>query len=382
MSIVLIDLSELIKHPLRTGIQRVERELLRRWPGPRPLIPVVFDKGSGGLATLPDGALAILAGGGGEPEASGEDGIAAERVRFASLVAEARPAAPMLDGDTLFNPELFQDADRAAFYRALPEGATGRVKWLVYDFLPYLRPQFFARGTGRHIMHYIRALRTVPDVAFISEETRADYQRAIMRSRERDGPVFPLGGDGLGLPRQRFDSMRRDFVVLGTIEPRKNVAAIIDSFEALWAEGVTIRLVVLGRMMAACAREQALIEKLAGSPNFTFIEQADEQTVRQALSRARALVCASEAEGFGLPPYEALSVGIPVIVPEGMPSIRLLAPDGQIRLPRTDAPTIAAAVRRLCDDATASRLWEAAARLHVPTWNDFASAVAAWLHEP
>jgi hypothetical protein len=37
------------------------------------------------------------------------------------------------------------------------------------------------------------------------------------------------------------------------------------------------------------------------------------------------------------------------------------------------------AVRRLLDDGEAARLWAEAAALHVPTWRDFAEAVAGWV---
>ena len=103
--------------------------------------------------------------------------------------------------------------------------------------------------------------------------------------------------------------------------------------------------------------------------------------MREALSRARALVSASLAEGFGLPPLEALAAGIPVIVPEDMPSVRLLVPLGQIRLGRVDAGTIAEAVRAMLDDEVAARLWAEAAGLAVPGWEDFARALAAWVQE-
>jgi glycosyltransferase involved in cell wall biosynthesis len=345
MSEVLIDLSELAAEPARTGIQRVEREILRRWPGPASLEPVVFDAGAGGF------------------------------VRFAE-----RTAKVAVGGKIVFNPELFYDPRRVEFYRALcRDGA--KVSWLLYDFLPWLAPGFFHAGAARVGMDFLRALRDVRRVAFISEETRADYRAAVMRDRARDGPVFALGGDGLGLARQAFDPARRSFVSLGTIEPRRNVGAILEGFRTLWAEGVEAKLVLIGKLIGTGGRERAMLASLAGAPQLSFIEEADEETVREALSRARALVSASRAEGFGLPPFEALSAGIPVIAPEDMPSVRLLAPLGQIRLGRVDAGAIAEAVRALLDDEVAARLWAEAARLAVPGWEDFARALADWVQE-
>ncbi|MGH7102686.1 MAG: glycosyltransferase, partial [Acetobacteraceae bacterium] len=197
----------------------------------------------------------------------------------------------------------------------------------------------------------------------------------------REGPVFALGADGLGLAKQRFDPARRDFVVLGSIEPRKNLPALLEAFQGLWREGMDVRLVLLGRIIGAPEREQAMLASLAAEPRLTFIQEPDETVVRSALSRARALLAASIAEGFGLPPFEALAAGIPVIAPADMPSIRLLPPGGQVRLKGTSAAEIADAVRLLRDDVTAQRLFAEAAGLRVPTWADFSAALAAWLHE-
>ncbi len=376
MTEVLIDLSELLAHPLRTGIQRVERELIRNWPGPAALIPCAFAPGSAALMRLPETALAGLLVASHE---SGADALDAERASLAAATAAASPIGGEIAGKTLFNPELFYDKARADFYCRLCRGGARRVSWLVYDFLPWLAPHFFHGRPGFHGMDFLRALREAPRVAFISEETRADYRRAVRRDATRDGPVFALGGDGLGLPRQEFDPARRSFVAIGTIEPRKNVAAILEAFQTLWEEGIAAPLVLLGRMIETSARERRLLSLLAEAPLFTFIEQADEATLRAALSHARALVAASLAEGFGLPPFEALACGIPVIVPQDMPSIRLLPPPGQVRLAAADAPSIAAAVRMLCDDAIAARFWEEAGRLTIPTWKDFARGLADWV---
>lgn len=367
MNEILIDLSELIVHPLLTGIQRVERELLRHWPGPAPLVPCCFDAARETLVRLPDTTIARLLDGG-APIRAGTDGS-----------GEA-PGSGLADR-AIFNPELFFDPARADFYRRLCRAGAPGVSWLVYDFLPWLAPQFFGRRGVCERMDYIMALREVPRVGFISRETRTDYQRAIMRDGSREGPVFALGADGLGLAKQRFDPARRDFVVLGSIEPRKNLPAILEAFQDLWREGIDVRLVLLGRIIGAAEREQAMLASLAAEPRLTFIQEPDERVVRSALSRARALLAASIAEGFGLPPFEALAAGIPVIAPASMPSIRLLPPGGQVRLKGTSAAEIADAVRLLRDDETAASLFAEAAGLRVPTWADFSAALAAWLHD-
>ncbi len=250
--------------------------------------------------------------------------------------------------------------------------------WIVYDFLPWLAPHWFHAGAANAMMPYLHALRAVPRRAYISAATRRDCAERILR-RPCDGPVIPLGADGLGLAPQRFHPGRRDVVMLGSIEPRKNAAAAIRAFQSLWAEGADVRLVMVGLLEPESLVEQALLRSLAGEHRLVLWGALPDEGVREALARARVLLFPSEGEGYGLPPMEALRAGVPVIVSAGLPALDGLPGAGQIRLPTADAPSIAAAVRSVLDDAFARRLWDEASTLRLPTWRDFAAAVADWM---
>jgi glycosyltransferase involved in cell wall biosynthesis len=365
---VYIDITELLRNPIRTGIQRVERELIRHWPGPSRLCPVIAD--STGFQLLSEHALPALLGGAAIPEQQSD-----------SLPSLFLPLQPDLTTLRLVNPELFFDPQRAALYSNLiRQGARG-IGWLLYDFLPWLTPQDFAPGSARLGMHYLRALRDIPQIAHISEQTRNDYERRIMRGRGRSGPVIPLGGDGLAIPRQEFTPARRRYVALGTIEPRKNVAAILEAFAQLWREGNNAELVVVGMMREGTEREADWLGRLSDEPKFRYLGHADDAELRDVLQGARALVFASRSEGFGLPPLEALHAGIPVIASAGIPSLMMLPPSGQLRLRDVSAIAIADAVRELENDQVAAALWREAASLSIRTWRDAARDFAAWAQD-
>ncbi len=359
-----LDVSELVRHPIGTGIQRVERELIRHWPDSSALLPIIA--GRSGFQMLPREALATCVAG-------------ASLSRWRRLAAMVRPLRVNPTHLRLLNPELFLDAMRARCYTDLIGAGAGAVGWLLYDFFPWLRPQHFGSGASHGGMSYLQALRVVPHVAHISEQTRRDYEQRIMRGRGRPGPVIALGADGIGLPRQHFSPRRNRYVALGTLEPRKNVAAVLEAFAQLWAEGCTAELVVTGMLREGTRREAMWLNRLRAEPRLRYLGHADDATLREELAGARAMVFASEAEGFGLPPVEALNAGIPVIVSSRIPSIAMLPPGGQIRLERADAAGLAAAVRSLQDDATAARLWCEAAALPTRSWRDFAAEVAGWV---
>jgi glycosyltransferase involved in cell wall biosynthesis len=254
------------------------------------------------------------------------------------------------------------------------------VVWYIYDFLPYLRPELFSAGVTRHCMHYLRALRGIGGrLAFLSQATRSDYVARIAHGRPAsdDLPVIDPGADGLGLERQVFTPARRDFIAIGTVEPRKNPGALLRAFEQLWNDGVPAHLVVAGRISPDATEAHAFFARYAGTPHLTVLAEPSDETLRRRLRAARAVVMPSEAEGFGLPPYEALHAGIPAIASASLPSAALMTA-GALLLDRMDAAAIAGAVRRLIDDAEATRLWSAASTVALPRWADFGRRLGDW----
>jgi glycosyltransferase involved in cell wall biosynthesis len=368
---VLFDITELLHNPLRTGIQRVEREVIRHWPGPARLVPCRFDPSRRRFVTVPEAVFDILSSEVAQPGS-------AEASLLRPFLTDGRELS--LDALTacLFNAEVFYEPQRAAAYRTICREFDANVSWLAYDFLPFLKPEFFLGGTALGCMSYIWALRHVPRVGFISKATRIEYTTRIMRDPARTGPHFALGGDGLQMEKQAFQPEKAGFAYLGTIEPRKNVLTLLQAFELLWANGVDVELTLIGRMESTAKREALAMSRLAGERRFKYLGHVDDAAVRDVLRRVRATIFISAAEGFGIPPFESLSIGVPVIVSSNLPSIDLLPPGGVIVLEETTPQTVADCVKQLLDDGFARRLWNEASGLEIPTWHDLAVDIAAW----
>jgi glycosyltransferase involved in cell wall biosynthesis len=140
--------------------------------------------------------------------------------------------------------------------------------------------------------------------------------------------VAPLGhelAECEKLPPQ--DMVRPYFVVLGTIEPRKNHLLLL----TLWRELVkrhgeaTPRLVVVGRRGWECEQVVDLLERCeAIHPYLVEKNDASDEEVVSLLASACALLMPSYAEGFGMPVQEALAIGTPVISTP-LPAIREFA---------------------------------------------------------
>lgn len=119
------------------------------------------------------------------------------------------------------------------------------------------------------------------------------------------------------------------FVVLGTIEPRKNHLLVLN----LWREMVrrlgrsTPRLVVIGQRGWECEQVVDMLERCAALRGFVIeITGCDDAALATWLRHAQALLFPSFAEGYGIPLVEALSLGTPVIASD-LPVFRELAGD-------------------------------------------------------
>ena len=117
------------------------------------------------------------------------------------------------------------------------------------------------------------------------------------------------------------------YLTVGTLEPRKNHARILDVFDLLWARGVDTRLLIFGRLgwrSDKLARRICAHREL-GRRLFWFREGSDAE-LEYAYRHATALIFASRCEGFGLPLVEAMQYGLPVLASD-IPVFREIGSD-------------------------------------------------------
>ena len=366
MTAIIIDCTELYQNPIRTGIQRVVRELLRHWPHDRTPARVAQFDAANGLVALPEPAIRILS--------EQEPGVA--NMARDGLVSALRQvddnADPLLPDARLFIPEVFFDPARCRFY------ATRHPSMLAYDFLPWLRPDLFASSSVEPLMPYLRLIRSAPHVAYISEHTMREYEARVAR-RPAAGPVLPLGADGLPIEHQDWHPRRTGYVSIGSLDTRKNQHLIVEAFTRLWESGHNAPLTLIGRAFEG--HRLAWLTAARRFPQFRWLARATDADLAHAFRMTRATIYVSEAEGYGLPPVESLAAGVPVIAAASCPSVAMLRPAGALQLRQVTTETIASAVLSLQEDATLSALWRDAATVTLGTWRDFANATAAWLEE-
>jgi glycosyltransferase involved in cell wall biosynthesis len=370
-----IDLSEFLTNPITTGIQRITGELCKYAP-PGMLTPVRLDSGKY-LAFPPD-----LIGTIGEYFRQGSQSGAAEIYRLGDF--KNGKSVAVTSSDTVLVPEVFDNPQRLAFFREMPEQELQRYRFIIFDMLPLTHPQYFwADKLG--IYEYFKMLRRASNCGFISENTRQVYYRRMKRTDACGGVVLPLGCDALG-PRPARPVLDRPltFSVIGTVEPRKNHQLILEAFEPLLRQIKGLTLSFVGRMGWVSSEFAQKVHALTADKDsgFQFYSAPGDEAIRKCIEESRATLYVSTAEGYGLPPVESLWVGTPVIASNASPSLNELASSAGIHYvePLT-VMNLRRAVLAFLDDAYANQKVEEIAHLNLPTWRSFTQEVLRWCEE-
>lgn len=367
-----IDLSEFLEHPVTTGIQRIAGEMCRYLP-PQAAIPVRVHEG--GLVAFPPALIQTIGRHFRDASPAG-----AAHIRRVGAGGNGSPVELSPD-DVVLVPEVFDNAERLAFFRAMREEEWSRVRFIVYDLLPITHPEYFMAEGVLSIYGYYQLIRRASACGFISEDTRDVYYKRLKRTSARGGPVLRLGCDSLGERPTRPQLNRRlTFSVLGTIEPRKNHALILQAFEPLLGRIDGLTLEFIGKMGWVDSEFARKVEALAADTRsgLRFYPAPADGAIRNHIERTRATIYVSAAEGYGLPPMESLWVGTPVIASAQVPSVKDIGRGGVHIIDPLTSENLRKAVIALLDDAYANTLTEQTLQLDLPTWRSFTEEVLRW----
>ena len=127
------------------------------------------------------------------------------------------------------------------------------------------------------------------------------------------------------------------FIMVGTLEPRKNHALVLDAFDLFWQRGGNASLCFVGKISPLCMDLKARIERhdLLGNRLFLFQDISDAE-LAYSYENCAGVVFASRAEGFGLPLVEAMWYGRPILASD-IPVFREIGGDYPKYFPPDDS---------------------------------------------
>ena len=335
----LLDLTRLISRVGRgpmTGVDRVEfaylTEFLRR---PEPLFGLVAT--SVGQSLLDRRAMAELAARFSGQTPWGRPDLLA---RFSRSLSPARKGAEADVRRLALGSALPQRL--AGLLARLPQGVAyynlghsnltdltlhavkalsgARVSVLIHDTIPLDYPQFTRDGQSALFdAKLARVSRWADRVICNSAQTERDVVRHMTALGRV--PETHLAHLGVEVPQPaplppEFAALQPYFLTIGTIEPRKNHAFLLDLWDGFATNpppGGTPHLLIAGSRGWKNDAVFARLDALPANGPVRELRGADDRLVASLLQGAAGVLFPSHAEGFGLPPAEAAALSVPVV---------------------------------------------------------------------
>lgn len=207
----------------------------------------------------------------------------------------------------------------------------------IHDLIPIEYPEYQRPETKQQFIDFLKELTDAPVIAVSNSW---DTYRRVLTFASANG--WTLKATDVVVPTLDFkraqerplaprvkaflENTEPFFVVLGTIEPRKNHLLLLQMWRELAQRGNPPRLCIIGKHGWENENVIDMLERceVIGDSVFLFSELSDFD-VQTMLQQAKALLFPSFAEGLGIPMLEAAALGVPCIASD-IPVFREIAP--------------------------------------------------------
>jgi len=190
----------------------------------------------------------------------------------------------------------------------------------LYDMIPILLPKFVQQITIKNFKPYIKTVYKYSDMVIcdsISAQTDfLKYKSELNIKRDISTKVTGLGSNFLSIKEKVKDTKiqyildKKYILFVGTLEPRKNQEDVLDAFDSLSSKYPDLNLVFIG---IKGWKIDSLIQKINSHPlkdhRLFWLNSIDDDTLYHFYKNATLVTYLSKYEGFGLPIIESLQHG-------------------------------------------------------------------------
>jgi glycosyltransferase involved in cell wall biosynthesis len=284
-------------------------------------------------------------------------------------------------------PALLEDSSEPLFHAVgnfnlpLTRIAGKRLVLTVHDVIPLLLPQTVSAAYRWQFRVWLaRSIRVADRIICVSERTRSDLvhrypeagKKAVVVHHGADHVDRVPPPDPKGEAFLRELRLPNEFVLYaGSLDARKNVGLLLDAAGRLKSAGRPITTVVVGqKWFGAEAAERGSAEAVADGNDVRVLDYLSDSLFYALMRKASVFVFPSLYEGFGLPPLEAMRLGVPVVC-SNAGALPEVCGEAAAQVAPDDADGLAAALRRLLDSPDERRTRIAAGKRRAAgfTWD-------------
>ena len=328
---LLVDVTQIAQHDLRTGIQRVVRAIVFEWIktlNDDIRIEPVYVSTLGGYwhyRYARDWTFSLI---GDHPADLHDEPI--ELNHDDQLV--------LLD---LNGSRLVEAHSMGLYDPFIKQGI--KITGIIYDILPILHPSYFPDGSRDVHHNWLMSIASISDQLICISKAVADETRDYLNNQpnlEKQPSVswFHLGAEisqsstteDWPAEHEAIEQQLKtstSFLMVGTVEPRKGHLQTIQAVRQLLDNHHKVSLIIVGKQGWMIDN---VLKEVKDNPyigrSIHWLNGLSDSYLNYLYQNCDCLIAASEAEGFGLPLIEAARQGMPIVARD-IPVFREVAND-------------------------------------------------------
>jgi glycosyltransferase involved in cell wall biosynthesis len=187
------------------------------------------------------------------------------------------------------------------------------------------------------VSHFSR--RRLTEFARVAEEQIVVIPNGVGRQ------FAPVDSDTIARTKQELGLPARYVLSVGSLDPRKNLARLLEAWRQLPTDDWGLKLLLVG----GSHQNFQAVGLAHDVPNVAMAGYVDDEHLPAVYSGAELFVFPSLYEGFGLPVLEAMACGTAVVCSHAT-SLPEVAGDAAVLVDPREPEAIAAGIRRVLED--------------------------------
>ncbi len=177
---------------------------------------------------------------------------------------------------------------------------------------------YYQKFTARFAVRFARKVITV------SHSTKKDLIRVYQTPAEKitvthlglAKNLHPMGYEEVQPVLDKYDLVYQKYILfLGTIQPRKNIIRLVEAFQKLKKENhIEEKLIIAGGRGWLWEPILKKIKMVGIDGSVRYVDYFKSEDLPYLYAGAKLFTLPALYEGFGFPPLEAMSSGVPVVV--------------------------------------------------------------------